>query len=131
LLGAGGVLLAIPMLLTVGTAALVGGASVLSGVKVASKGLDYSLFRIAKEMLYIPLSYDDKSRGKPVIDILGYRAAKGAISLLLIIPWLQTPFRIEVLTLGALALWCAVTFLRRPQPEKIPNNSKGLEKQAV
>ncbi|MEM6732279.1 MAG: Npt1/Npt2 family nucleotide transporter, partial [Myxococcota bacterium] len=111
LVGSSGVLLAVPFLLTVGMATLVGApnATLLSSLKVASKGFDYSIFRIAKEMLYIPLSYADKSRGKPVIDILGYRAAKGAISLLLIIPWLQSTGWVDVLTIGALLLWSAVT----------------------
>ncbi len=131
LLGASGVLMAIPVLLTAGTAALAGGAAILSAVKVASKGLDYSLFRIAKEILYIPLCYDDKSRGKPVIDILGYRAAKGAISLLLIVPWVQTPARVEILGLAALTLWCAVTVLTLRRGSQIPSESSGLEKQAV
>lgn len=41
------------------------------------KSLDYSLFRAAKEILYIPLSFDAKFRSKELIDVLGYRASKG------------------------------------------------------
>jgi len=44
------------------------------------KALDYSLFRAAKEMLYIPLSYDSRYRAKSVIDAFGYRLSKGAVS---------------------------------------------------
>ena len=49
---------------------------------MASKAFDYSLFRSAKEMLYIPLSYEEKTRGKALIDMLAYRVAKGGASLL-------------------------------------------------
>lgn len=52
--------------------------------KVAGKTLDYSIFRAAKEMLYIPLSYADKTQGKALVDMLGYRVAKGGASLLLL-----------------------------------------------
>ena len=52
--------------------------------KVAGKVFDYSLFRVAKEMLYMPLSYAEKTQGKAFIDIMGYRVAKGACSLLLL-----------------------------------------------
>ena len=43
------------------------------------KALDYSLFRAAKEMLYIPLSFDSRYRAKSVIDAFGYRLSKGAL----------------------------------------------------
>jgi ATP:ADP antiporter, AAA family len=47
------------------------------------KALDYSAFRAAKEILYIPLSYDARYRAKSVIDAFGYRFSKGAVSGLL------------------------------------------------
>jgi len=45
------------------------------------KALDYSIFRAAKEIFYIPLSFDARYRAKQVIDSLGYRLAKGASAL--------------------------------------------------
>lgn len=53
-------------------------------LKIVNKGLDYSLFRTSKEMLYRPLSYAEKTQGKAVVDIFGYRVAKGGASLLLV-----------------------------------------------
>ena len=47
------------------------------------KVLDDSLFRAAKEMLCIPLSFDSRDRTKSVIDAFGYRLSKGAVSGLL------------------------------------------------
>jgi len=44
------------------------------------KAFDYSLFRAAKEILYIPLPFDARYRAKSLIDAFGYRFAKGASS---------------------------------------------------
>ena len=41
------------------------------------KALDYSLFRAAKELFYMPLSYDERYRAKQIIDSFLYRFAKG------------------------------------------------------
>lgn len=57
--------------------------AVMMLTKVASKAFDYSVFRAAKEMLYIPLRYDEKTQGKGFIDMLAYRVAKGGVSLVL------------------------------------------------
>ena len=42
------------------------------------KALDYSIFRAAKELFYMPLSYDSRYRAKQIIDSFGYRFSKGA-----------------------------------------------------
>ena len=44
---------------------------------VIFKALDYSIFRAAKELFYMPLSYDSRYRAKQIIDSFGYRFAKG------------------------------------------------------
>ena len=44
------------------------------------KTVDYSLFRAAKELLYIPLSFTARYRAKMVVDALVYRSAKGVAS---------------------------------------------------
>ncbi|MCE9591864.1 MAG: hypothetical protein K8S99_15235 [Planctomycetes bacterium] len=41
------------------------------------KCVDYSVFRAAKELLYIPLGFDARYRAKEVIDVFGYRFGKG------------------------------------------------------
>lgn len=45
------------------------------------KAVDYSVFRAAKEILYIPLSFDIRYRAKEIIDVFGYRFGKGGTSL--------------------------------------------------
>ncbi len=47
------------------------------------KALDYSVFRAAKELLYVPLSFDARYRSKELIDAFGYRLAKGGTSAVL------------------------------------------------
>lgn len=41
------------------------------------KALDYSIFRAAKELFYMPRSYDERYRAKQLIDSFGYRFGKG------------------------------------------------------
>ena len=49
------------------------------------KAFDYSLFRGAKEVLYVPLGFDERYRVKEVIDVFGYRTGKGASSVLIVV----------------------------------------------
>lgn len=86
--GAPLILVGIPVLLGVGVGwfVLIPRFLTMALVKIASKSLDYSLFRAAKELLYIPLPYADKTQGKALIDILAYRVGKGLASALIL--WL-------------------------------------------
>lgn len=56
--------------------------AVAAGAYLLFKAVDYSLFRGAKELLYMPLPYDARYRAKEVIDAFGYRASKGVTSAL-------------------------------------------------
>jgi ATP:ADP antiporter, AAA family len=74
--------------------------------KIAGKCLDYSLFRAAKEILYIPLEYAEKTRGKSIVDMLTYRVAKGGASLLLmILSALGATALAGTLALALVAIW--------------------------
>jgi len=78
--------------------------------KVASKCLDYTLFRAAKEILYIPLGYREKTEGKAVVDMLTYRVAKGGVALLLVaLASVRTVGLVNSLTTGALVVWIGLT----------------------
>jgi AAA family ATP:ADP antiporter len=76
---------AIPLLF--GLAALAAAAfpilPVLGAAFFISKTVDYSLFRAAKEVLYIPLSFTARYRAKMTVDALIYRSSKGVVSALL------------------------------------------------
>ena len=52
---------------------------------VGFKGLDYSIFSAAKEMLYFPLSQQQKYGAKYIVDMIVYRASKMGVSALLLV----------------------------------------------
>ena len=109
--GVGRTLVTLPLLLMCGVALfLVAPVFALVAVaKVASKTFDYSLFRAAKEMLYIPLGYREKTEGKAVVDMLTYRVAKGGVSLLLLgLAALGVLVSIPLLTIGIILAWVVV-----------------------
>jgi len=97
--GSLGVYIALPLFVTIAVA------------KAASKCLDYSIFRAAKEILYIPLSYTERTAGKSVVDMVTYRVAKGGASLVLYgLVLLHAAGRLATpLTLAVIALWTVVT----------------------
>ncbi len=49
------------------------------------KAFAYSVFRAAKEMLYVPLGFDERYRAKQIIDVFGYRTGKGASSVVIVL----------------------------------------------
>lgn len=111
-LGVGRTLLAIPLFLASALGAFMVSPKFLTMAvtKVASKCFDYSLFRSAKEILYIPLSYDEKTRGKAIVDMMTYRVAKGAASALLLgLAALSAAAFSGYLTLVVIAIWLVVT----------------------
>jgi len=105
-------LLGVPLLFGAALAALVAVPrfAVMAVVKVTSKALDYSLFRAAKEILYIPLSYAEKTRGKALVDMLTYRVAKGGASIVLaVLIGAGTKAPLPLLALVLVGLWLALT----------------------
>lgn len=55
--------------------------AILSFSYVFLKAIDFSLFGLVREMLYIPLQLDEKFRAKAIIDVFAYRTSKAIISL--------------------------------------------------
>lgn len=112
LLGVPLVLLIVPCLLGIGLATFAVSPRFLTVaiVKVASKCFDYTIFRAAKEMLYIPLSYAEKTQGKSIIDVLTYRLAKGGASLvLLLLQRITLVFLVTPLSMVLVAVWFGLT----------------------
>lgn len=54
------------------------------------KACDYSIFTILKEMLYLPLSSEEKFKAKAVIDVFAYRSSKALASFALLASQLFT-----------------------------------------
>jgi AAA family ATP:ADP antiporter len=53
------------------------GLTVAAAALLIFKGIDYSVFRASKELLYIPLPFDARYRAKQVVDAFNYRFSKG------------------------------------------------------
>lgn len=92
------------------------------------KVVDYSIFRAAKELLYIPLSFDSRYRAKELIDVFGYRFGKGGISLLVILLQ-RSGLMIAAPSLGlisasAAAIWalCAIPLGRGRRSPDLPSS---------
>jgi len=87
----------------------------------AFKVLDYSVFRAAKELLYVPLSFDARYRAKELIDAFGYRLAKGGTSAALAVAGGFVAVPCAALAAGgvaASAVWIGLVaaFFGRPTP---------------
>lgn len=109
--GAPLILLAVPLILgsAVGVQVLLPLYAAAALAKWASKAFDYSVHRTARELLYIPLGMRQKTEGKAVVDILGYRVAKGlAAVLVLVIQALGAASGLGLVTLGAVGVWLAL-----------------------
>jgi ATP/ADP translocase len=103
----------LPVLMGIMGAAAVAQPGFLTGAaqKISSKCFDYSLFRAIKELLYIPLSYEEKVQGKALVDVLTYRVAKTAASfLLLLLGALSMEHVVGQLILGITVLWWVLAF---------------------
>ncbi|MDD5627967.1 MAG: hypothetical protein PHU21_02805, partial [Elusimicrobia bacterium] len=87
------------------------GLTVAAAALLVFKGIDYSVFRASKELLYIPLPFDARYRAKQVVDAFNYRFSKGAAaggislakSLLGVFPGWAYP----AISLAAAGAWAA------------------------
>jgi AAA family ATP:ADP antiporter len=107
-----GALLGQPLLVIVTSLFYLGAPSLVSAsvMKIADRGLSYSINRAAKELLYIPIDPITTYRAKAWIDMFGYRSFKilGSLVILLATQWL--PWRLpaealSTLSIGFAALW--------------------------
>jgi AAA family ATP:ADP antiporter len=123
-------LLAIPAILGISAVSFLIAPSfaVVASTKIIGKVMDYSVFRAAKEILYIPLSYTEKTLGKAVIDMMTYRVAKGLSAIILTVIGVQaansvlSPL-ILLLVLGWLGI--TVVIVRRYQEAEAKQKYQG------
>lgn len=108
---------------------LMGGAGVLGIAPavlafVSYKGLDYSIFSAAKELLYFGLSDLQKYGAKYIVDMIVYRLSKGLISVILI---LLPQSLISYLLYLSIGLWLAAIFplFKMIQPAQASDKIKG------
>jgi ATP:ADP antiporter, AAA family len=84
--------------------------SIAAGMKIADRGLSYSINRASKEQLYIPVDAESTYQAKAWIDMLGYRLFKvlGSGLILLATVWLPVSLSVpelSVLTFLICLLW--------------------------
>ena len=72
------------------------------------KGVDYSIFSTAKEMLYFRLTDRQKYGAKYIVDMVVYRLSKGLVSVFLI--FINEPTTVKILLLGGLVAWFILAF---------------------
>jgi ATP:ADP antiporter, AAA family len=119
-LGVGASLRVLPMIMGIGTVALLGAAavlpgaviSVLAGLKIGEGALRYSLDQGTRELLYVPVPQEIRPRVKTTIDVLLQRAARAAAAILLFtvtLGWI-TPISVSWLVLALIVVWIGMTF---------------------
>lgn len=94
---------------------LVPGFGILSGSYVLIKAVDFSLFGVIREMLYVPLRLDEKFRAKAIIDVFAHRTSKALISFgLLALQAIAGTYLLSITSLFSLIIffvWIAVVLL--------------------
>uniref|UniRef100_A0A7R9VC99 ADP,ATP carrier protein n=1 Tax=Pseudictyota dubia TaxID=2749911 RepID=A0A7R9VC99_9STRA len=92
----------------------------------AAKVIDYTLRNVVNEMIYVPLDFDSRYKGKEIIGVFGSRFGKSGMSLLLSgLTYMFGSFGIQELarlTAVASTGWWACTYRLS---NLIPNRSKG------
>lgn len=111
-LGAIGGMIAQPLTVMGASLFYMTNASLTSGaaLKIADRGLSYSINRASKELLYVPIDPLLIYRAKAWIDMFGYRLFRvlGSVLILLLtqwLPWTLSPIQLGWLVLGLCALW--------------------------
>lgn len=78
------------------------------------KAIDFSLFSVGREMLYIPFGLDVKFRAKAVIDVFAYRSSKALVSLgILTLQALAGVYFLELasyISLSIFVAWILIVF---------------------
>lgn len=89
------------------------------------KSIDFSLFGVIREMLYIPLKIDEKFRAKAIIDVFAYRTSKALVSLfILALQLIAGAYLLPVISYISLAVFLGWIALVYGMFKKIPVSAK-------
>ena len=92
---------------------------VASTVFVLLKAADYSVYTVAKEILYYPLNNKQKYGTKYITDIWGYRISKGILALGLSAIGFKSLFPLNILQCIFISLWIIVIIMIFRQQKKL------------
>lgn len=84
---------------------------VAAGVFISMKAIDYSLFSVAKEILYHPLTNVQKYGAKYITDVFVYRLAKGAMAIAIYYVSIKSMVVLSVMQVVSISLWIFVIIL--------------------
>jgi ATP:ADP antiporter, AAA family len=106
------ILIGVPLLLASSLAFFIAlpGFLTVAILKITSKAFDYTIFRSARECLYIPLNYEERTQGKSIVDMIVYRMGKVGASLFvkLFIMFNAAAF-VSWVTLVFIGIWITLT----------------------
>ncbi len=89
--------------------------AMISASYILVKAVDFSLFGVVREMLYVPLQLDAKFRAKAIIDVFAYRTSKALLSLgLLTLQLIAGSFLLPITSMVSIAIfigWLATVYL--------------------
>jgi len=109
------------------------GFGMISFAYVAIKLIDFSIFGVIREMLFIPLSIREKFCAKAVIDVFAYRTSKALISLVILGAQFWIESKVFVITnyifIGIFFIWLIILALlfRVYKSLYIPSATQNLE----
>ncbi len=86
------------------------------GTWIYDKGMNYSLNQTTKEVLYLPVDRETRYRVKPVIDMVGYRAADTIGNILIIAFTGAGEFgirKLSLITLAICGMWVLVVIIMK------------------
>lgn len=114
--------LVIPLMLLANALCMIAFPSfmVLAAAFVFIKAVDFSLFGVVREMLYIPMKMDEKFRAKAVIDVFAYRTAKALVALSVLgLQFLGLSTWVNGAIVAVFVLWLGVVWFlfRKAYPE--------------
>jgi AAA family ATP:ADP antiporter len=122
-LGVGASLRVLPTMMGIGGVALLGAAAlapaaliyVVATLKIGEGALRYSLDQGTRELLYVPVPEEIRSRVKTLIDVLLQRVARAAAALLLLTVTfgLLTPVSVTWIVLVLIVIWIGMTWSAR------------------
>jgi len=123
-----------PLAVTVSTLFFIAtpGLFMAATLKIADRGLSYSINRASKELLYIPIDAVLIFQAKAWIDMFGYRMFKvlGSVMILLLTQWLWFTVPVSAiswLTLIACALWLIVLIRLRREYHRVSSLYKSAD----
>ncbi len=134
ILGVGGVIMFLPIGLTLGSLAMLIYPGLISAILLrgADGSLKYSIDKTGRELLFLPIPLEIKKRTKIFIDMFvdrWFRGLAGGLLLLLTLVFKLSVQQISIVVLVLLAIWLVMTvFMRR---EYINSFRKAIEKREI